>query len=143
MGDESQEGDDMISYQDLETAAFHNNTEFVQEWLQNSVHAKNKNFRQWRGELLRRAAYLHSVDVVECIVSYGGSCTGQLVASVLKLLINSCLKMLDNTMIQIIVHKATMWPPCYVELSNSADHVILFFRDNPQYTIPLRTCEED
>jgi len=73
MGDENLPEDD-IAYQDLETAAFHNNKDFILLWLQNADYKKNKNFNKWSSDLLRRAAYLHSVDVVECIVSYGGHC---------------------------------------------------------------------
>ena len=77
MGDENQTAeDDTITYQDLETAAFHNNKEFVRQWLQNPDNQRNKNFQKWLGILLRRAAYLHSFDVVECIVSYGGLSSG-------------------------------------------------------------------
>ena len=82
MGDENRhrqaEDDDTITYQDLETAAFHNNKDFIVHWLQNSEYKRNKNFQKWLSDLLRRAAYLHSVDVVECIVSDGGHCTGKL-----------------------------------------------------------------
>lgn len=78
MGDESQAEDDTITYRDLETAAFHNNKDFIQQWLQNPDNQRNRNFQKWLGILLRRAAYLHSFDVVECIVSYGGRFSGQL-----------------------------------------------------------------
>lgn len=79
MGDENRqaEDDDTITYQDLETAAFHNNKEFIEHWLENVEYKRNKNFQKWSSDLLRRAAYLHSVDVVECIVSYGGHCAGK------------------------------------------------------------------
>ena len=76
MGDENQEDDGSITYQDLETAAFHNNKEFVQHWLQNSDNVRNRNFQRWLGDLLRRAAYLHSYDVVGCLLSYGGRFSG-------------------------------------------------------------------
>ena len=81
MGDEERhtEDDDTIIYQDLETAAFHNNKDFIVHWLENAEYKKNKNFQKWSGDLLRRAAYLHSVDVVECIVSYGGHCSGNII----------------------------------------------------------------
>ena len=67
---------DVISYEDLETATFHNNRDFVQQWLQNSDHAKGTDFLKWQGNLLRRAAYFHSADVVECILSHG-ACHGK------------------------------------------------------------------
>ena len=77
MGDENQPAeDDAIAYQDLETAAFHNNKDFILHWLQNANYKKNKNFQKWLSDLLRRAAYLHSVDVVECIVSDSAYCSG-------------------------------------------------------------------
>ena len=71
MGDRNEAEDGTITYQDLETAAFHNNKEFILQWLQNLDNQRNKNFQKWLGDLLRRAAYLHSVDVVECIMSCG------------------------------------------------------------------------
>lgn len=85
MGDENrhvEDGDTRITYGDLETAAFLNNKEFIQHWLQNSDYRKDLNFQKWVSELLRRAAYFHSVDVVECIgseiASYGGRFASEL-----------------------------------------------------------------
>ena len=61
-------------YRDLEMAAFHNNQELVRDWLENCK--EQQEYSKWRGNLLSRAAYYHSVDVVKCIVSYG-NCDGQ------------------------------------------------------------------
>lgn len=71
MGDENQTDGDTITYQDLETAAFHNNAGFILHWLQNSDLEKRTTYK-WLSDLLRRAAYFHSVDVVASIVTYGG-----------------------------------------------------------------------
>ena len=65
---------DGVSYEELEMAAFHNNQGFVQDWLK---YSKDQQNCQWRGSLLSRAAYHHSVDVVKCIMSPSfGSCDG-------------------------------------------------------------------
>ena len=64
-----------VTYDELEMAAFHNNQEFVQDWL----NSNDQQICQWRGSLLSRAAYHHSVDVVKCItcnLSCGLSCNG-------------------------------------------------------------------
>ena len=61
-----------VSYEVLEMAVFHNNQALVLDWLEN---CKNQQEYQWRGSLLSRAAYYHSVDVVRCIVSFG-NCDG-------------------------------------------------------------------
>jgi len=55
---------------DLETATFHNNYEFVSQWLKRfNSEEKDEDIRRKRcGSLLRRASYCHSVDVVRCIV---------------------------------------------------------------------------
>ena len=57
-----------VNYEVLEMAAFHNNQALVLDWLENR---KDQQDSQWRGSLLSRAAYYHSVDVVRCIVSFG------------------------------------------------------------------------
>ena len=62
-----------VSYKVLEMAVFHNNQALVLDWLEN---CKDQQDYQWRGSLLSRAAYYHSVDVVRCIVSFG-NCDGQ------------------------------------------------------------------
>ena len=62
-----------VSHKVLEMAAFHNNQALVLDWLEN---CKDQEEYQWRGSLLSRAAYYHSVDVVRCIVSFG-NCDGQ------------------------------------------------------------------
>ena len=62
-----------VNYEVLEMAAFHNNQALVLDWLENR---KDQQDSQWRGSLLSRAAYYHSVDVVRCIVSFG-NCDGQ------------------------------------------------------------------
>ena len=64
-----------VSYEVLEMAAFHNNQALVQDWLE---HSKDSGQNcQWRGSLLSRAAYHHSVDVVKCITSPSfGRCNG-------------------------------------------------------------------
>ena len=62
-----------VSYEVLEMAAFHNNQALVLDWLENRP--KDQQDSQWRGSLLSRAAYYHSVDVVRCIVSFG-NCDG-------------------------------------------------------------------
>ena len=61
-----------VNYEVLEMAAFHNNQALVLDWLENR---KDQQDSQWRGSLLSRAAYYHSVDVVRCIVSFG-NCDG-------------------------------------------------------------------
>lgn len=53
-----------VSYEILVMAAFHNNMALVLDWLE------NEQYDQWKGSLLSRASYYHSVDVVRCIVSY-------------------------------------------------------------------------
>ena len=63
MGDQN----DGINYKDLEMAAFHNNQDLVRDWLENDEQEDNP----WRGSLLSRAAYHHSVDVVKSIVEFG------------------------------------------------------------------------
>ena len=62
-----------VNYEVLEMAAFHNNQALVLDWLENRIDQQDS---QWRGSLLSRAAYYHSVDVVRCIVSFG-NCDGQ------------------------------------------------------------------
>ena len=69
-----------VSYEVLEMAAFHNNQALVLDWLEN---CKDQQDYQWRGSLLSRAAYYHSVDVVKCIVSFG-NCDGQFTYSSLQ-----------------------------------------------------------
>ena len=67
MGDQS----DGYNYKELEMAAFHNNHGLVQDWLENDEQDDNP----WRGNLLNRAAYHHSVDVVKCIINFE-NCNG-------------------------------------------------------------------
>jgi len=61
-------------YRCLEKATFHNNYEFVSEWLRRlNCEEKDEEIRRKRcGSLLMRASYCHSVDVVKCIVPYYG-----------------------------------------------------------------------
>lgn len=66
--DNEQNDGPAVSYEELETAAFYNNQDLILDWLENS---KDQQHPQWRGSLLRRAAYYHSVDVVRCIMSFG------------------------------------------------------------------------
>lgn len=68
-GQHEQENGLAISYEDLETAAFSNNQEFIQDWLR----SQQDDQLQWRGRLLSRAAYHHSVDAVRCIIASGNS----------------------------------------------------------------------
>ena len=56
-----------VSYEVLEMAAFHNNQALVLDWLENS---KDQRDNQWRGSLLSRAVYYHSVDVVKCLITF-------------------------------------------------------------------------
>ena len=60
-----------FAYDDLKTAAFHNNRLFISEWLHTCADEGNKDEHQkWMGGLLGVAAYHHSVDVVWCIIDY-------------------------------------------------------------------------
>ena len=68
--DNEQNGGPAVSYEVLEMAAFHNNQALVLDWLENS---KDQQDYQWRGSLLSRAAYYHSVDVVRCIIAFGNT----------------------------------------------------------------------
>ena len=61
-----------IDYEVLEMAAFHNNQTLLLDWLES---CKGQQDYGWRGNLLSRAAYYHSVDVVRCILSFG-DCDG-------------------------------------------------------------------
>jgi len=68
-----------LSINDLESATVHNNYEFVSKWLKRFTLEERDGeiYRKRCGNLLRRASFCHSVDVVKCIVSMG-SCDGEI-----------------------------------------------------------------
>ena len=69
---------DAIVDTDLETATFHNSSEFVADWLKcfTKEETDKQIYAERRGTVLRRACYFHSVDVVKCIAQ-PGNCEGE------------------------------------------------------------------
>jgi len=69
---------DEIKDEDLKTAAFLNNYEFVSDWLKcfNKEETDQEVYAERRGNVLRQACYFHSIDVVKCIAQ-PGDCEGE------------------------------------------------------------------
>ena len=62
--------DDFIE-EDLDVAAFQDNSIFILRWLDGLNDAELEACRDLRGKVLRKASYFHSVDTVKAVLSTG------------------------------------------------------------------------